>query len=77
MVKTTVYLPDHEVAALRRLSTQTGRSQAEIIRQAVAAVTARAAPREFLSFGAGRGDGTPVARHADEILRREFPRDDR
>lgn len=77
MLKTTVYLDEQEAAALRRLSAQTGRSQAQIIREAVAAATAQAGPRRFASHGAGHGDGSPGGRQADAILRREFPRDER
>ena len=72
MVKTTVYLEDEDAAALRRLAARTGRSQAEIIREAVAAATAGARKRRFRSHGAGRGTGEAVGRNAREILRREF-----
>lgn len=72
MHRTTVYLPEDEAAALRRLATQSGRSQAEIIREAIAVVTRDARPREFHFFGAGRGSGEPVAEHADEIVREEW-----
>jgi len=78
MVKTTVYLDEREAAALRRIAAQTGRSQASIIRDAIAHATASALPpRRLGSAGAGRGTGAPVARHADEILRREFGRSPR
>jgi hypothetical protein len=74
MVKTTVYLDEEQAAALRRMSAQTGRSQAEIIRGAVAKETSAIGPRVFRSHGAGRGTGEPVARNAREILREEFGR---
>lgn len=72
MIKTTVYLGEEEAAALRRLAARSGRSQAEIIREAVVAATAAARRRGFRSHGAGRGGGEPVGRHADEILREEL-----
>ncbi len=72
MVKTTVYLAEREAAALRRLSAATGRSQAEIIREAVATATASASKRTFLSHGAGRGTGEPVGRRADALVREEL-----
>jgi hypothetical protein len=74
MVKTTVYLDEDQAAALRRIAAQTGRSQAQIIRDAVARETAAAPPRVFKSHGAGRGTGEPIAQHADEILREELGR---
>jgi Ribbon-helix-helix protein, copG family len=72
VIKTTVYLDAVDAAALRRLAAQTGRSQAEIIREAVAVATAPARRRKFKSHGAGRGTGEPVGRSADDILRGEL-----
>lgn len=72
VVKTTVYLDDRDAAALRRIAAETGRSQAEIIRDAIGHVTRAAGPRRLRSAGVGHGGGTPVARHADEIVRREL-----
>lgn len=62
MMKTTVYLRDEDVAALRRMAARTGRSQAELIRDAVADATARAgAGRRVLhSAGVGRSGLEPV-----------------
>jgi len=74
MVKTTVYLDERDAAALRRLAARSGRSQAEIIREAVANVTRDAGPREFHFFGAGRGSGESVAARADELARQELGR---
>jgi predicted transcriptional regulator len=74
MVKTTVYLEEDQATALRRLAAHTGRSQAEIIRAAVADATAETQPRRFRSHGAGEGSGHPVAGREREILRKEFPR---
>jgi predicted transcriptional regulator len=73
MVKTTVYLQEREASALRRLAATTGRSQAELIREAIAEKTRAAAVSRHLSFiGAGEGSGEPVGRHADEIVRTEL-----
>jgi predicted transcriptional regulator len=72
VVKTTVYLDEADAAALRRMAAQTGRSQAEIIREAIAAATAPARRRKFKSHGAGRGSGEPIGRNADAIVRREL-----
>jgi len=74
MVKTTVYLEDRDAAALRRLAAESGRSQAEIIREAISRTTQAAGPRRLRSAGVGRGSGEPVARNADEIVRRELGR---
>jgi Arc/MetJ-type ribon-helix-helix transcriptional regulator len=77
MVKTTVYLPESQADALRRLAESTGRSQAELIREAIETKTAAAAvptKRRFHSAGVGHGGGEPVAENAREILRREMGR---
>lgn len=55
MVKTSVYLSPQDAAALRRVSEQTGRSQAELIREAVASIVATAPKRRFHSRGLGTG----------------------
>jgi Ribbon-helix-helix protein, copG family len=74
MVKTTVYLDDRDAAALRRMAAESGRSQAEIIREAVARATSAASPRRLRSAGVGRGSGALIARNADEIVREELGR---
>jgi predicted transcriptional regulator len=74
MVKTTVYLHEEQAAALRRLARQTGRSQAHIIRDAVAQATKDAPKRVFHAMGVGEGTGEPIGEHADEIVRREWSR---
>jgi predicted transcriptional regulator len=74
MVKTTVYLDEADLAALRRLAAATGRSQAELIREAVAEKAQAAGPRRLSFIGAGQGSGEPVGRHADEIIREELGR---
>jgi Arc/MetJ-type ribon-helix-helix transcriptional regulator len=63
MHKTTVYLNDEEVEALRRLAASTGRSQAELIREAIRQATGPSrAPRQFRSLGKGQGPGGPTPR---------------
>ncbi|MGA2926687.1 MAG: ribbon-helix-helix protein, CopG family [Solirubrobacteraceae bacterium] len=74
MVKTTVYLDEADAAALRRLAVATGRSQAALIREAIADKTRAAAPRRLSFIGVGRGSGEPIGRYADEIVRAELGR---
>jgi hypothetical protein len=61
------------------MAAETGRSQASIIREAIANATAsiREPSRRLSSAGVGHGTGEPVGRHADEILRRELGRSTR
>ena len=44
MFKTTIYLPDELKAALRRMADETGRSEAELIREGVQLAVARRSP---------------------------------
>jgi predicted transcriptional regulator len=74
MIRTTVYLDERDAAALRRMAAETGRSQASIIREAVAEATKPARERTFKSHGAGRGTGEPGGRQAEEIVREELGR---
>ncbi len=69
MMKTTVYLPDELKASLEQLAVQEGRSEAEIIRQAIAAAVAgrrRPQPRVPL-VATGLGDPR-AAERVDELL---------
>jgi len=45
VVKTQVYLPDEDLRALHRTAKQTGRSVAELIREAIRTVWLRPDPR--------------------------------
>jgi hypothetical protein len=72
MVKTTVYLNEREATALRGMAAQSGRSQAEIIREAIASAADAEAPCRLRFANVGQGPGEPVGRHSDEIVRREF-----
>ena len=74
MVKTTVYLQESEAAALRRMAARSGRSQAEIIREAVAAATADARKHRFKSHDVAHGTGQAVGQDAEHILRQEIGR---
>lgn len=74
MVKTTVYLDESDAAALRRLADATGRSQAELMREAIAEKARSAGPRDLGFIGTGHGPGEPVGRYADEIVRKELGR---
>lgn len=60
--KTTVYLPDALKAAVEREARRVGSSEAEVIRQAVAAAVAAPRPR------AGFLDAEPFAARTDELL---------
>jgi predicted transcriptional regulator len=61
-VKTTVYLTDDLKRALEVEAAASGRSEAEIIREAIAARVGSARP------AAGFLDGEPMAEHVDELL---------
>lgn len=68
MVRTTVYLDQETALALRQLSALQGRSQAELIRDALATYTrqtARPAPKGLGKYRSGEPD---VARRAKDIL---------
>jgi plasmid stability protein len=67
MQKTTVYLPDELKKALARSAAARGLSEAELIREALRAITAESpAPRPRLPlFASGRPD---LAEHVDSAL---------
>jgi plasmid stability protein len=65
--KTTVYLPDELKQALKRTAAAAGRSEAQVIRDAIELVTSRAerpAPRGAL-FSSGDGS---LSERVDELL---------
>jgi predicted transcriptional regulator len=68
--KTSVYLDDAEAERLSRLAATEGRSQADVIRSALAAYEmAHIASRDFALEGAWAGDGSSVADvPEDELL---------
>ena len=51
--KTTIYLENDEAEGLRRLASQTGKSQAELVREIVRGLLAPG-PRAFHSMASGR-----------------------
>jgi Arc/MetJ-type ribon-helix-helix transcriptional regulator len=71
MRRTTIYLPDELKAALERTAVAEGRSEAEVVRSALAAVTASHAypPPRLPLFESG--DET-LAERVDEELARGF-----
>ncbi len=73
MKKTSLYLDEGDVQRLRRLADMEGRSQAEIIRAAIATYeTIRKPERRFALAASWEGDGTSIADVAEEDLLRGF-----
>lgn len=73
MKKTSVYLAEQDVDRLRELATQEGRSQADIIRLALAAYEAGRRPdRNFALASAWEGDGSSIADIGEEESLRGF-----
>lgn len=73
MKKTSIYLDEGDVQRLRRLSEMEGRSQALIIREAIATYEAIRKPdRRFELAGSWEGDGTSVADVPEDELLRGF-----
>ena len=66
MQKTTVYLPDDLKAQLERTSAETGRSEAELIREGVRLALARHAPPPTIPIFVS--DDPHFAEHVDEHL---------
>lgn len=70
VVKTTLYLEDETAAALKRIARGQGRSQSEVIREALTQYAEAAplpAPQGIGGYRSGRRD---VSAKAEEILRR-------
>ncbi len=73
MRKTSVYLGEEQAERLARLAREEGRSQAEILREAIAAYQPkRVEDRNFALSGSGRGDGSSIAGVPDEELLEGF-----
>jgi hypothetical protein len=73
MRKTSVYLDERLALRLATLARSQGRSQAEILREAVETYEPRRPQdRNFALAGAGRGDGSSIADVADEDLLKGF-----
>ncbi|MBD0330605.1 MAG: ribbon-helix-helix protein, CopG family [Thermoleophilia bacterium] len=76
MRKTTVYLPDGLKADVERCARELGRSEAEVIRAALAEYTARnGRPRPRLPLFHGTGVPTDLASRDEEYLAEGFGRD--
>jgi predicted DNA-binding protein len=66
MQKTTVYLSEQDQRRLQAWALRTGKSQSEIIRDAIAAYGRDVPPdRDFAMAGCHEGDGTSVADASD------------
>jgi predicted transcriptional regulator len=73
MRKTSVYLSDELADRLARLAREEGRSQAEVLRAAVAAYRPRlASDRTFMLDGCVAGPGDSVADIGEDELLRGF-----
>lgn len=71
MVKTTLYLPEQLKKALERASSGTGRSEAELVREALAEYLGTLAPDrpDFPLLSSRRGPGTSSdSTRVDELL---------
>ena len=69
MMKTTVYLPDDLKASLARIAAEQGRSEAELIRQAVRALVGKGTPAKPRVPLVGTALGDPMAsERVDELL---------
>ena len=66
-MKTTLYLPDDVKAELERLAAETGRSEADLIREGVRLVLARRSPPSPRAgvFASGQPD---LSERVDELL---------
>lgn len=75
MKKTTLYLGETEAEGLRRLSRETGKPQAELIRQAIAGLLAEGPRRTFHSMGVGQSESPErPSWPADELFKRVMGR---
>jgi hypothetical protein len=73
MKKTSVYLDEEHVERLRRTAEAEGRSQAEVLRDAIIMYTSRSAQRRpFALTGVAASAGQPVADLPEEELLRGF-----
>jgi hypothetical protein len=67
MFKTTLYLPDDLKAALERAAKETGRSEADLIREGIRLAVAQQEP-PTPTIGILVSDDPDFAEHADEHL---------
>ena len=73
MKKTSVYLTEAQLDRLRRIAEAEGRSQAEVLRDAILLYPSREGGRRvFAMDGAGQGPGGTIADIPEEDLLRGF-----
>ncbi len=73
MRKTSVYLDEDQAERLARLAREEGRSQAEVLREAVASYQPKPSQdRNFALAGSGLGDGSSIADLREEDLLQGF-----
>ncbi len=73
MKKTSVYLSEHDAAVLRRLAEDEGKSQAAVLREAIAAYDAGPPRRRhFLVEASGEGPGGTIADIPEEEYLKGF-----
>ena len=73
MKKTSVYLDDEHVERLRRVAEAEGRSQAEVLRDAILMYTSeKRPPRTFAMDGVACGPGGSIADIPEEELLKGF-----
>jgi predicted transcriptional regulator len=78
MKKTSVYLDDEHVERLRRVAEAEGRSQAEVLRDAIlmyadkVSANAKGPPRTFRMAGVAEGPGGSIADIPEEELLKGF-----
>ena len=76
MKKTSVYLTEAEAETLRSVAAREGRSQAAVLREALAAYDEQSVPdRNFEMCGIFDGDGTSIADVPEEELMKGFGED--
>jgi ribbon-helix-helix CopG family protein len=74
LTKTTVYLDSETVLALRRMSETQGRSQAELIRDALERYTRNVTRPNIPGVGEFDSGHTDTSEHAEQLLRRAAKR---
>jgi hypothetical protein len=72
MRKTSLYLPEELVVRLRRIAEAEGRSQAEVLRDAIVRYPAPAPKRHFRLARSGKALGRSVAGIPEEELLKGF-----
>jgi predicted transcriptional regulator len=73
MRKTSVYLDEDQAQRLASMAHEEGRSQAEVLREAVATYQPKPSQdRNFALAGSGRGDGSSIADIPEENLLKGF-----